>query len=76
MIAIIQRPPVLARSWRHPHKGCAMGRRGRSGRGILYAEIDATRVASSRRTLDVVGHCARRDIFDLQVRRAPVTPVR
>ncbi len=44
--------------------------------GILYAEIDVARVAESRRTLDVTGHYARPDIFDLQVRRAPTTPVR
>ena len=44
--------------------------------GILYAEIDIARVAPSRRTLDVTGHYARPDIFELQVRRAPVTPVR
>lgn len=44
--------------------------------GILYAEIDTARVAPSRRTLDVTGHYARPDIFELQVRRAPVTPVR
>ena len=44
--------------------------------GILYAEIDVARVAPSRRTLDVTGHYARPDIFELQVRRAPVTPVR
>ena len=43
--------------------------------GILYAEIDTARVAPSRRTLDVTGHYARPDIFELQVRRAPVTPV-
>ena len=44
--------------------------------GVLYAEIDLARVAPSRRTLDVTGHYARTDIFDLQVRRAPATPVR
>jgi nitrilase len=44
--------------------------------GILYAEIDTARVAPSRRTLDVTGHYARPDIFELQVRRAPATPVR
>ncbi|UUZ71404.1 carbon-nitrogen hydrolase family protein [Polaromonas sp. P1(28)-8] len=43
--------------------------------GILYAEIDTARVAPSRRTLDVTGHYARPDIFELQVRRAPATPV-
>jgi nitrilase len=44
--------------------------------GVLYAEIDVSRVAPSRRTLDVAGHYARTDIFDLQVRRPPATPVR
>ena len=44
--------------------------------GILYAEIDIARVAPSRRTLDVTGHYARTDIFELQVRRAPAVPVR
>ena len=44
--------------------------------GVLYAEIDIARVAPSRRTLDVTGHYARADIFELQVRRAPATPVR
>jgi nitrilase len=42
----------------------------------LYAEIDVARVAPSRRTLDVTGHYARPDIFELQVHRAPATPVR
>ena len=43
--------------------------------GVLYAEIDVARVAPSRRTLDVTGHYARADIFELHVHRAPVTPV-
>lgn len=43
--------------------------------GVLYAEIDVARVAPSRRTPDVTGHYARTDIFELQVRRAPATPV-
>ncbi len=43
--------------------------------GILYAEIDAARVASSRRTLDVAGHYARPDVFELHVRRTPAMPV-
>jgi nitrilase len=43
--------------------------------GILYAEIDTARVAPSRRTLDVTGHYARPDIFELQVRRTPATAV-
>ncbi|RJG14018.1 carbon-nitrogen hydrolase family protein [Pseudomonas cavernicola] len=44
--------------------------------GILYADIDVTRVAPARRTFDVTGHYARPDIFELQVRRTPATAVR
>ncbi|POA21892.1 nitrilase [Pseudomonas sp. FW300-N1A1] len=44
--------------------------------GILYADIDVTLVAPARRTLDVTGHYARPDIFELQVRRTPATAVR
>ena len=44
--------------------------------GVLYAEIDVACVATSRRTLDVTGHYARPDIFELQVRRTPLVPVR
>lgn len=43
--------------------------------GVLYAEIDMARVAPSRRTLDVTGHYARPDVFELRVNRAPLTPV-
>ena len=44
--------------------------------GILYADIDVALVAPARRALDVTGHYARPDIFELQVRRTPATPVR
>ncbi|MEJ5060042.1 MULTISPECIES: carbon-nitrogen hydrolase family protein [unclassified Pseudomonas] len=44
--------------------------------GILYADIDVSLVAPARRALDVTGHYARPDIFDLQVRRSPATAVR
>ncbi|MCY1284028.1 Nitrilase [compost metagenome] len=44
--------------------------------GILYADIDVALVAPARRTLDVTGHYARPDIFELQVRRTPATAVR
>lgn len=44
--------------------------------GILYAEIDVARVAPARRTLDVSGHYARADIFELQVRRTPACSLR
>lgn len=37
--------------------------------GILYADIDLHRIASARRTLDIVGHYARPDIFSLNVNR-------
>lgn len=44
--------------------------------GIVYADIDIARVAPARRALDVTGHYARPDIFELQVRRTPAAPVR
>ena len=44
--------------------------------GIVYAEIDLERVGMARRNLDVVGHYARPDLFQLQVDRRPQRPVR
>lgn len=44
--------------------------------GILYVEIDTERVGVARRTLDVVGHYARPDIFQLRVNTQPQTPAR
>jgi nitrilase len=44
--------------------------------GILHAEIDLERVGMARRSLDVVGHYARPDIFRLQVNRRPQGPVK
>jgi nitrilase len=43
--------------------------------GILYAEVDLERVGTARRSLDVVGHYARPDVFQLQVDRRPQPPV-
>jgi nitrilase len=43
--------------------------------GILYADIDLERVGMARRSLDVVGHYARPDIFQLHVNRKPLNPV-
>jgi len=48
----------------------------RNEQGVLYAEIDQTLIGSARRTLDVVGHYARPDIFQLQVNQARSEPVR
>jgi nitrilase len=42
---------------------------------VLYAEIDASRAARARRSLDVSGHYARPDIFQLKVNRAAMPPV-
>jgi len=35
--------------------------------GILYADIDLKRVTAARRSLDIVGHYSRPDLFTLQV---------
>jgi nitrilase len=43
--------------------------------GIVYAELDVARAASERRTLDVVGHYARNDVFELSVDRTARAPV-
>ena len=43
--------------------------------GILYAEIDLERVGMARRSLDVVGHYSRPDIFQLQVNNSVLRPV-
>jgi nitrilase len=43
--------------------------------GILYAEIDTERAAMARRTLDVVGHYSRPDIFTLQVNTNAYAPI-
>ena len=44
--------------------------------GILYAELDTERVGSARRSLDVVGHYARPDLFQLRVNTERRRPVR
>lgn len=42
--------------------------------GILYAEVDLEQIATARRSLDVVGHYSRPDIFTLQVSTRPREP--
>lgn len=42
---------------------------------ILFAELDPERVGIARRSLDVVGHYARPDIFQLHVNTRPQSPV-
>jgi nitrilase len=43
--------------------------------GILYAELDLERVGMARRSLDVVGHYARPDLYRLEVNNTPAQPV-
>ena len=43
--------------------------------GVLHAELDLERVVTARRALDVAGHYARPDIFQLHVNRKPLVPV-
>jgi nitrilase len=43
--------------------------------GILYADIDLEQVGIARRSLDVVGHYSRPDIFQLHVNTTPLKPV-
>lgn len=43
--------------------------------GILYADIDLERVGIARRSLDVVGHYSRSDIFQLHVNTSALKPV-
>jgi nitrilase len=47
----------------------------RNEEGILYADVDVERAAMARRTLDVVGHYARPDIFTLRVNTTPHAPI-
>jgi nitrilase len=43
--------------------------------GIVYAEVDLERVGMARRNLDVVGHSARPDLFQLRVNAGAARPV-
>ncbi|HUJ88295.1 MAG TPA: carbon-nitrogen hydrolase family protein [Burkholderiales bacterium] len=43
--------------------------------GVLYADIELERVGIARRSLDVVGHYSRPDVFRLHVNASPLKPV-
>ena len=45
-------------------------------KGILYSEYDLAAVVDARRTLDVAGHYARPDVFDLTVNKEKMELVR
>jgi nitrilase len=47
----------------------------RREQGLLFAEVDVDRVGTARRTLDIVGHYARPDVFRLTVNKQPQSPV-
>ena len=44
--------------------------------GILYAELDPSRLLAERQRFDPVGHYSRPDVFQLSVRRDDATPSR
>jgi len=48
----------------------------REEKGLLFAEIDSDRVATSKRALDVAGHYSRPDVFTLNVNTQPQSPVK
>lgn len=48
----------------------------REEKGLLFAEIDSGRVATSKRALDVAGHYSRPDVFTLSVNTQPQSPVK
>ena len=48
----------------------------RNEKGIVYAAIDCKRAAAAKRALDITGHYARPDIFQLHVNVEPQSPVK
>ena len=44
-------------------------------KGILYAEYDLNEVIEGRRSLDVAGHYSRPELFELTVKKSPVSMV-
>ena len=47
----------------------------RQQKGLFYAEIDTTACIAARRSLDVAGHYARADLFQLQISAHPASPL-
>jgi nitrilase len=43
--------------------------------GILCGDVDIARSGTARRSLDVAGHYARPDVFELSVNRRPRDPI-
>jgi nitrilase len=43
--------------------------------GLLMCELDATRSAQAKRSLDVAGHYARPDLFELEIEGEPLEPL-
>jgi nitrilase len=41
--------------------------------GILYADLDAAKIAEGKFDFDVIGHYARNDLFHFSVNEAPQT---
>lgn len=48
----------------------------RNKKGILYAEVDYKKATTAKRALDITGHYARPDIFQLHVNTEPQSPVK
>ncbi|MFC1785512.1 carbon-nitrogen hydrolase family protein [Candidatus Neomarinimicrobiota bacterium] len=48
----------------------------REAQDILYSDIDVSKVGIAKRTLDIVGHYSRPDIFELQVNTKPQSPIK
>jgi nitrilase len=68
--------------WINPGDSCVIAPGGelvagplRQEKGLLFADIDATRVAAEKRALDVAGHYARPDVFTLNVNTQPQVPI-
>lgn len=57
-----------------PFAGCHAGPMSKE-KGVLYADLDLSEVATCRRRFDAMGHYARPDVFQLHVNRAPQSPV-